>query len=89
MSPASVLSPPRIVADDRVVLPCVSWETYDRLLADDAERRVPRMTYDQGVLELVPPSMSHEEDAETISALVRIVTTQAIGLGNGTARRPE
>jgi Uma2 family endonuclease len=34
------------------------------------------MTYDQGVLELVTPSMSHEEDAETISALVRIVTAQ-------------
>ena len=43
-----VASPPRLVADDRVVLPCVSWETYERLLADDEERRVPRMTYDQG-----------------------------------------
>ena len=42
-------------ADERVVLPCVSWETYERLLADDEERRVPRMTYDQGVLELVTP----------------------------------
>jgi Uma2 family endonuclease len=34
------------------------------------------MTYDQGMLELVTPSMPHEEDAETISALVRIVTAQ-------------
>jgi Uma2 family endonuclease len=64
------------VADDRVVLPCVSWETYERLLADDDERRVPRMTYDQGVLELVTPSMSHEEDVQAISALMRIVTAQ-------------
>ena len=54
-------SPPRLVADERVVLPCVSWETYERLLADDEERRVPRMTHDQGVLELVTPSMPHEE----------------------------
>jgi Uma2 family endonuclease len=76
VSSASVASPPRVVADDRVVLPCVSWETYERLLADDEERRVPRMTYDQGVLELVTPSMPHEEDAETISALVRIVSAQ-------------
>ena len=76
MSSATVAHPPNIVADERVVLPCVSWETYERLLADDEERRVPRMTYDQGVLELVTPSMSHEEDAETISALVRIVTAQ-------------
>jgi Uma2 family endonuclease len=61
------------VADDRVVLPCVSWETYERLLADDEERRVPRMTYDQGVLELATPSMPHDEDAETITRIVDIV----------------
>ena len=63
MSPASVASPPRVVADDCVVLHNVSWETYERLLSDDEERRVPRMTYDQGVLELVTPSKPHEEDA--------------------------
>ncbi len=62
-SASAVARPPRVVADDRVVLPCVSWETYERLLADDEERRVPRMTYDQGVLELVTPSMPHEMDA--------------------------
>jgi Uma2 family endonuclease len=54
-------------------LPCVSWETYERLLADDEERRVPRMTYDQGVLELVTPSTPHEEDAATITRIVDIV----------------
>ncbi|MBW3632678.1 MAG: Uma2 family endonuclease, partial [Chloroflexi bacterium] len=70
MSPASVASPPRLVADERVVLPWVSWETYERLLADDEERRVPRMTYDQGVLELVTPSMPHDEDASTTARIV-------------------
>ena len=73
MSASSVASPPRIAADDCVVLPHVSWETYECILADDEERRVPRMTYDRGVLELVTPSMPHEEDADTIAALVRIV----------------
>jgi Uma2 family endonuclease len=55
-------------------LPCVSWETYERLLADDEERRVPRLTYDQGVLELVTPSKPHEVDAATITRFVDIVT---------------
>ena len=72
MSASSVASPPRIAADDCVVLPRVSWETYERLLEDDEERRVPRMTYDRGVLELVTPSMPHEEDADTIAQIVRI-----------------
>src|SRR5215203_1437045 len=73
VSSASVASPPRLVPDKRVVLPCVSWETYERLLADDEERRVPRMTYDQGVLELVTPSKPHEVDAATITRIVDIV----------------
>ena len=74
MSAHAVGSPPTVAADDRVVLRCVPWETYERLLADDPERRVPRMTYDQGVLELVSPSMSHEEAAATITRIVDIVT---------------
>src|SRR5215216_8007931 len=73
MSSASVASPPRVVADDCVVLPHVSWETYERLLSDDEELRAPRMTYDQGVLELVTPSMPHDEDARTITRIVDIV----------------
>ena len=60
--------------DEHVVLPFVSWETYECLLADDEERRVPRMTYDHGVLELVTPSMPHEEDTQTLVLLVGIVT---------------
>jgi len=62
------------VADDCVVLPHVSWETYERLLSDDEERRVPRMTYDEGVLELVTPSKPHEVDAAAITRIVDIVT---------------
>ena len=54
-------------------MPCVSWETYERLLGDDEERRIPRMTYDQGVLELVTPSKPHEVDALVFAHLVFIV----------------
>jgi Uma2 family endonuclease len=61
------------VVDDCVVLPFVSWETYERLLSDDEGRRVPRITYDRGVMELVTPSMPHEEDARTIARIVEIV----------------
>ena len=31
-----------------VALPHVGWDTYERLLADDEERQVPRLTYDRG-----------------------------------------
>ena len=64
MSASSVASPPQAATDDCVVLRCVSWDTYERLLADDEERRIPRMTYDQGVLELVTSSMSGRAGAK-------------------------
>ncbi len=73
MSTSTIDLPPK-VADDCVVLRHVSWETYERLLAEDEERRIPRMTYDQGVLELVTPSKRHERDGATITRIVDIVT---------------
>jgi hypothetical protein len=48
MSALTVASPSRFAVENRVVLPRVSWETHERLLADDEERRVPRMTFDRG-----------------------------------------
>ena len=95
MSSASlqVASPSRIVADDCVVLSCVSWETYERLLADDEERRVPRITYDQGVLELVTASTPHEEDALVFAHLVFIVAANLgipiRSIGSTTFRRKD
>jgi Uma2 family endonuclease len=74
MSAHAVASAPTVASDECVVLHNVAWETYERLLADDEERRVPRMTYDQGVLQLVSPSRSHERDAATIIRVVDIVT---------------
>jgi Uma2 family endonuclease len=74
-------------------LPCVSWETYERLLTDDEERRVPRMTYDQGVLELVTPSTPHEEDALVFAHLIFIVAANLSipirSVGSTTFRRKD
>ena len=75
-------------------MPCVSWETYERLLADDEERRVPRMTYDQGVLELVTPSTPHEEDALMIAQHRLYRRRQSMGIpirsvGSTTFRRKD
>lgn len=76
MAVAEVASPPVLIEERRVVLPHVSWDTYERLLADDEERRVPRITYDRGVLELVSPSTPHEEDARLLTLLVDIVAAK-------------
>ena len=46
-------------AETRTVMYDIRWETYVDL-ADQRSGSVPRMTYDQGVLELMSPGMRHE-----------------------------
>ena len=48
----------------------VSWETYERLMDEREERRVPRFSYDQGVMEILSPSKEHETVARVVALLV-------------------
>lgn len=75
----TVASPLAVSTDRVVVLPRVGWETYERLLADDEERRVPRLTYDRGELAIVSPSPMHERDGFALAQVVGIVA-EALGL---------
>lgn len=90
---ATAISRPAIATEDRVVLPHVSWETYESLLADDEERNVPRLTYDQGVLEMMSPSLRHDQESHKLSLVVEIVAAalgiQIIGVGSTTFRRKD
>ena len=57
-------------AEQRVLLRNVSWETYERLISEREERRVPRFFYDRGVLEIVSPSKGHESISRIVALLV-------------------
>ena len=56
--------------EQRVLLRNVSWETYERLIAEREERPVPRFFYDRGVLEIVSPSKGHESVSRVVALLV-------------------
>jgi Uma2 family endonuclease len=56
--------------EQRVLLRNVSWETYERLIAEREERLVPRFFYDRGVLEIVSPSKGHESLSRVVALLV-------------------
>lgn len=56
--------------EGRVLLKNVSWETYERLISEREERRVPRFFYDRGVLEIVSPSTEHEGVSRIVAALI-------------------
>ena len=63
---ATVLSPP----EQRVTLYNVSWETYERLLADLQDASAPRLTYDRGTLEIMSPSSERERYNRTVAQIV-------------------
>ena len=62
--------------EQRVVLYDVSWETYERLLADHLDNSVPHFTYDRGVLAIVSPLPEHEKINRTISLLADLLAEE-------------
>jgi Uma2 family endonuclease len=66
----------RSSAEQRVILRNVGWETYERLIAEREERRVPRFFYERGVLEIVSPSKRHETLGDIVALLVELLAVE-------------
>jgi Uma2 family endonuclease len=64
-------------AEHRVILHNTSWETYERLMKERGESRVPRFAYDRGELEIMSPSTEHESIAYYIGLLVAVFAEEA------------
>jgi Uma2 family endonuclease len=60
-------------AEIRTVLENIRWETYVDL-ADQRRGSVPRMTYDEGVLELMSPKRQHEGIGRLLGRAVETFT---------------
>ncbi len=79
--------------EQKVLLENVSWQTYERLLAEREERRKPRFFYDQGALEIVSPSTEHEAISRTVALLVQLLTAELgidlFSAGSTTLRRED
>jgi len=58
-------APPEV----RMVLENVAWDTYVAL-ADQRRGSVPRMTYDQGVLEMMSPMREHEHIGTLVGRMI-------------------
>lgn len=58
------------LAEARVILTGVSWQTFKALLADIGDNRACRLTYDQGILEIRMPLTEHEEPKILIACFV-------------------
>lgn len=57
----------------RIILPRVQWCTYTRLLEERGNSHAVLLTYDQGTLELMAPSLSHEHTNRVLAMIVEAV----------------
>ena len=73
LDPSSETIPRVAEAEARILLPNVTWETYEHLLVDLSLSSVPHLTYDRGDLEIMSPTAEHERINRAIEVLVSIV----------------
>lgn len=81
-----------VQAEQKVILPRVSWETYERLLNEQLESNT-RFTYDQGRLEIMVLSFEHENLKHNLALLFEILAGElevdVVGAGSTTFRRED
>lgn len=79
--------------EQSMILYGISWETYERLLADHEDRSAPRFTYNQGTLEIMSPFPQHERCTWAIDRLVEAVAERLdvdfVNLGSTTFKRKD
>jgi Uma2 family endonuclease len=67
---------PQKTIDQFVVLRNVSWETFERLLADHEDSAGVRLYFDNGMLEIKVPSAKHEEPNRTLAQLIEVLAEE-------------
>jgi len=65
-----------IQSPDRVVLPNISWQTYQSLIRDFEQEPAIRLTYDRGMLEIRMPLDPHETYKKLLGRLVEAATEE-------------
>jgi Uma2 family endonuclease len=65
-----------IQSPDRVILPNISWQTYQLLLRDFEQEPAVRLTYDQGALEIRMPLDPHETYKKLLGRLIEAATEE-------------
>ncbi len=65
-----------VPVEQRVILYGVTWETYERLLAEHPDAPSPRFTYDEGTLQIMVLSRRHEEPNRTLAILLEVLAEE-------------
>ena len=69
-------APENAIAQNRVVLRDIKWQTFKALLADAGDNRAWRIAYDQGVLEIRMPYQQHEVPKRLLEDFVTAIADE-------------
>jgi Uma2 family endonuclease len=72
----TVLSRKTVGAENRVLLRNIAWNVYEIILNARGEYRNPRLSYYQGLLELMAPLEEHEHSSSLIHEFISILTEE-------------
>ena len=67
------------LAETRILLENISWQTFKAMLADMGSGRNTRLAYDKGTVEIMTPLMPHESSNRFIEGLV-VALCEELGL---------
>jgi Uma2 family endonuclease len=64
------------IAEQRVILSNVSWQTFEQLLKELGDKRATRLAYNEGLLEIMSPLGPHENSNRFIDDLIRAIADE-------------
>jgi Uma2 family endonuclease len=75
----AVLDIKKVVTDlpcEKIILHGISWQTYENLLADNADNPTVRLFYDDGNLEIMTESFKHGKYSRAIEAIIMAIADE-------------
>lgn len=70
------LARPTLGPGSHIVMYDADWATYTHFLKMFAESPTAKLTYDRGVLEIISPSLQHDEDSRLFVSLVQVLAEE-------------
>ncbi|MDJ0845552.1 Uma2 family endonuclease [Crocosphaera sp.] len=64
------------LTENRVILNDLTWETFNQILKEIGNKRVIRLAYDQGIVEIMTPFGQHEYSNRFIDNLILVIALE-------------
>jgi Uma2 family endonuclease len=64
------------IAEQRVILSNISWQTFEQLLKELGDKRASRLAYNEGCLEIMTPLGPHENSNRFIESLIGAIADE-------------